>query len=125
MDSLRMEKGYRHMGHELDSETSPLEARLMHTVDLNKVCQCMSVCIGQHYLQPCPVCVHSPTRKRERESVSSFGWLRKTGALEHTKNNLFLYLFVFNFGMSQVVSASELQLFHCQVCQCVEFGAFS
>ena len=37
MDSLRIEKGYRHMGHELDSETSPLEARLMHSVDLNKV----------------------------------------------------------------------------------------
>ena len=37
MDSLRMEKGFRHAGHELDSETSPMEARLMHSVDLNKV----------------------------------------------------------------------------------------
>lgn len=40
MDSLRLEKGYRHWGHELDCETSPLEARLMHAVDLNKVCIC-------------------------------------------------------------------------------------
>lgn len=37
MDSLRMEKGFRHAGHELDSETTPLEARLMHSVNLNKV----------------------------------------------------------------------------------------
>lgn len=37
MDSLRLEKGYRHWGHEIDSETSPVEARLMHAVDLNKV----------------------------------------------------------------------------------------
>lgn len=37
MDSLRLEKGYRHWSHELDSETSPLEARLMHAVDLEKV----------------------------------------------------------------------------------------
>ena len=37
MDSLRLEKGYRHWSHELDSETSPVEARLMHAVDLNKV----------------------------------------------------------------------------------------
>lgn len=37
MDSLRLEKGYRHWGHELDSETSPLEARLMHAVNLEKV----------------------------------------------------------------------------------------
>lgn len=37
MDNLRLEKGYRHWGHELDSETSPLEARLMHAVDLQKV----------------------------------------------------------------------------------------
>ena len=37
MDSLRLEKGYRHWSHELDSETSPLEARLMHAVDLKKV----------------------------------------------------------------------------------------
>lgn len=37
MDNLRLEKGYRHWGHELDSETSPLEARLMQAVDLQKV----------------------------------------------------------------------------------------
>lgn len=37
MDSLRLEKGYRHWGHELDSDTSPVEARLMHAVDLKKV----------------------------------------------------------------------------------------
>ncbi len=37
MDSLRLEKGYRHWGHELDSETSPVESRLMHAVDLQKV----------------------------------------------------------------------------------------
>ncbi len=37
MDSLRMEKGYRHWSHELDTETTPLEARLMHAVDMKKV----------------------------------------------------------------------------------------
>lgn len=37
MDSLRLEKGYRHWSHEMDSETSPLEARLMYAVDLKKV----------------------------------------------------------------------------------------
>ena len=37
MDTLRLEKGYRHWSHELDSETTPLEARLMHAVDLKKV----------------------------------------------------------------------------------------
>ena len=37
MDSLRLEKGYRHWSHELDSETSPVEARLMKFVDLQKV----------------------------------------------------------------------------------------
>ncbi len=37
IDSLRMEKGYRHWSHELDTETSPWEARLGFTVDLNKV----------------------------------------------------------------------------------------
>lgn len=37
MDNLRLEKGYRHWSHELDSETSPLEARLMHAVDFKKV----------------------------------------------------------------------------------------
>ena len=37
MDSLRLEKHYRHWGHELDTETTPLEARLMFAVDMNKV----------------------------------------------------------------------------------------
>lgn len=37
VDSLRMEKGYRHWGHELDTETTPWEARLGFTVDMNKV----------------------------------------------------------------------------------------
>jgi 4-methylaminobutanoate oxidase (formaldehyde-forming) len=37
MDNLRLEKGYRHWSHEMDSETTPLEARLMHTVDFKKV----------------------------------------------------------------------------------------
>ena len=41
MDSLRMEKSFRHTGHELDSETTPLEARLMQFVDLSKVCLCV------------------------------------------------------------------------------------
>lgn len=36
MDSLRLEKHYRHWGHELDTETTPLEARLMFAVDMNK-----------------------------------------------------------------------------------------
>ena len=38
VDSLRMEKGYRHWGHELDTETTPWEARLGFAVDMNKVC---------------------------------------------------------------------------------------
>ena len=37
MDSLRIEKGYCHWGHELDCEMSPLNTRLMHTVDFKKV----------------------------------------------------------------------------------------
>lgn len=37
VDSLRIEKGYRHWSHEMDTETSPWEARLGFTVDLNKV----------------------------------------------------------------------------------------
>ncbi|XP_064388313.1 pyruvate dehydrogenase phosphatase regulatory subunit, mitochondrial-like isoform X2 [Halichondria panicea] len=36
VDSLRIEKGYRHWSHEMDTETSPWEARLGFTVDLNK-----------------------------------------------------------------------------------------
>ncbi len=37
LDSLRMEKGYRHWGHELDTDTTPLEARLSFAVNMNKV----------------------------------------------------------------------------------------
>lgn len=37
LNSLRMEKGFRHWGHDLDTETSPLEARLGFTVDMKKV----------------------------------------------------------------------------------------
>ena len=37
VDSLRLEKGYRHWGHELDTETTPLEAGLGFAVDMNKV----------------------------------------------------------------------------------------
>ena len=52
MDSLRLEKAYRHWSHELDSETSPVEARLMHAVDLRKVhysnLLCQECCI--HYV---------------------------------------------------------------------------
>ena len=37
VDTLRLEKGYRHWGHELDTETTPLEAGLDFAVDMNKV----------------------------------------------------------------------------------------
>ena len=37
VDSLRLEKGYRHWGHELDTETTPLEAGLGFAVDMSKV----------------------------------------------------------------------------------------
>ena len=37
MDTLRLEKGFRHWGHELDTETTPLEAGLGFAVDMNKV----------------------------------------------------------------------------------------
>ena len=37
VDTLRLEKGYRHWGHELDTETTPLEAGLGFAVDMNKV----------------------------------------------------------------------------------------
>ena len=37
VDSLRIEKGYRHWGHELDTETTPLEARLSFAVKMDKV----------------------------------------------------------------------------------------
>jgi len=37
VDSLRLEKGYRHWGHELDTETNPWEARLGFAVDMKKV----------------------------------------------------------------------------------------
>ena len=37
MDSLRMEKAFRHWGHELDTETTPWEARLGFAVDMKKV----------------------------------------------------------------------------------------
>ena len=36
-DSLRLEKGYQHWGHELDTETTPFEAGLGFAVDMNKV----------------------------------------------------------------------------------------
>ena len=54
MDSLRIEKGYRHMGHDLDSETTPIEARLMHSVDMKKVCASyypFTYCIALMYFQ--------------------------------------------------------------------------
>ena len=37
VDSLRMEKGFRHWGHELDTHTIPWEARLGFIVDMEKV----------------------------------------------------------------------------------------
>ena len=37
LDSLRVEKGFRHWGHDLDTKTTPLEARLGFTVDMKKV----------------------------------------------------------------------------------------
>ena len=52
MDSLRLEKGYRHWSHELDSETSPLEARLMHAVDLKKVIFVDCISMHNHELTP-------------------------------------------------------------------------
>jgi glycine cleavage system aminomethyltransferase T/glycine/D-amino acid oxidase-like deaminating enzyme len=36
MDSLRLEKGYRHWGHDITDEDSPLQAGLSFTVDWNK-----------------------------------------------------------------------------------------
>lgn len=36
MNALRLEKGYRHWGHDIDSETTPLEAGLGFTVDWGK-----------------------------------------------------------------------------------------
>ena len=39
VDTLRLEKGFRHWGHELDTETTPWEAGLAFAVDMNKV-QC-------------------------------------------------------------------------------------
>ena len=38
VESLRMEKGYRHWGHELDTDTTPLEARLTFAVKMKKAC---------------------------------------------------------------------------------------
>ena len=37
VDTLRLEKGFRHWGHELDTETTPLEAGLGFAVDMKKV----------------------------------------------------------------------------------------
>ena len=39
VDTLRLEKGFRHWGHELDTETSPWESGLGFAVDMNKVGQ--------------------------------------------------------------------------------------
>jgi 4-methylaminobutanoate oxidase (formaldehyde-forming) len=36
MNSLRLEKGYRHWGHDIDTETTPLEAGLGFTLDWTK-----------------------------------------------------------------------------------------
>ncbi|MDH3643120.1 MAG: FAD-dependent oxidoreductase, partial [Gammaproteobacteria bacterium] len=36
MDSLRMEKAYRHWGHDITDEDTPMEAGLSFTVDWNK-----------------------------------------------------------------------------------------
>ena len=41
VDTLRLEKGFRHWGHELDTETTPWEAGLGFAVDMNKV-KCMT-----------------------------------------------------------------------------------
>ena len=45
VDSLRLEKGYRHWGHELDTETTPLEAGLGFAVDMSKVNNTSSYCL--------------------------------------------------------------------------------
>ena len=37
VDTLRLEKGFRHWGHELDTKTTPWEAGLDFAVDMNKV----------------------------------------------------------------------------------------
>ena len=37
LDSLRVEKAYRHWGGELDTDTTPWEAGLGFTVDMKKV----------------------------------------------------------------------------------------
>ena len=37
LDTLRLEKGFRHWSHELDTETTPLEAGLGFAVDMKKV----------------------------------------------------------------------------------------
>ena len=44
VDSLRMEKGFRHWGHELDTHTTPWEARLGFIVDMEKVCSWAMYC---------------------------------------------------------------------------------
>ncbi len=50
LNSLRMEKGYRHWGHELDTETTPLEARLTFAVDMKKVCHIIDRDLMVRYL---------------------------------------------------------------------------
>ena len=42
LDSLRVEKAYRHWGGELDSETTPWEAGLGFAVDMKKVIAILS-----------------------------------------------------------------------------------
>ena len=37
VDTLRLEKGFRHWGHELDTETTPWEAGLGFAIDMSKV----------------------------------------------------------------------------------------
>ena len=48
VDSLRIEKGYRHWGHELDTHVTPWEARLGFAVDMQKVCSYILDCMPVH-----------------------------------------------------------------------------
>lgn len=55
LNSLRMEKGFRHWGHDLDTETSPLEARLGFTVDMKKVRISLSLVQFETYIDHLPL----------------------------------------------------------------------
>ena len=81
IDSLRMEKGYRHWAHELDSETTPLEARLMHAVDLKKV-------------------IISKTLNYEKEA--DVGILRSIFTSKSTFNYQFKNILLYNISHAQI-----------------------